>query len=74
MPILLVAAALWATFLLLVLALCLAARQGDRQQPLDPEQPSCERYLLLTATSERAPVRPMHPTREPHPVGQPNPT
>ncbi len=73
MPILLAIAALWATCLLLVLALCLAARQGDRQQQPHPAQPSFEPYLPAVA-SQRAQVRPMRPTREPHPVGQPNPT
>lgn len=74
MLLLLAIVALWAILLLFVLTLCLAARQGDRQQRPTPQQPSFEPYLHTPVIRAPAPVRPARPSRTPHPVGQLDPT
>jgi hypothetical protein len=85
MPLLLAIAALWAVLLLLVLALCLAARLGDRQQQRTPSPgPHFEPYLCTPSpnphyepyqhTSEIRPqARIARTGRDPRPVGQLDP-
>ncbi len=49
MPLLLAITALWSALLLLVIALCLAARQGDRQQSQASPGLEFEPYLAASA-------------------------
>ncbi len=56
MPLLLAIAAVWSAVLLLVVVLCLAARQGDRQQSRAPREVELEPYLTAPVAAARARV------------------